>query len=192
MSVRQRSQHFEDLTSGAAAVYVDAKHFTKHGDADLKTDANEKTQKNRPRQEIRKEAEFEQSSEEEEDTGQQGHQACEGDISGAADWSQAGQAAREYGRSSGISGHHKIARRTEDGERNEGKQKGVEASDDRSAGNLGVAERLRDVHGRKRNSGQEILWYLGPSKRLKPLEERKAIRETRFGNSAVRHERDFL
>jgi hypothetical protein len=41
MSVWQRSKHFDDLTGSMAAVDVDAKHFTKHSDADLKADANE-------------------------------------------------------------------------------------------------------------------------------------------------------
>ena len=168
---------------------VDAKHFTKHGDADLKADASEKAEENRLRQEICKEAKLEQASEEKEDAGQEGHQAREGDVPGAGDWSQAGEAARKYGRSSGISSHHEIARRTKDGERDEGKQKRVEASDDRSASNFGVAKRLRNVHGRQRKSGQEILRYPRPLKRLQPLEDWKAIHETRCGNRAVRHER---
>ena len=97
---------------------------------------------------------------------------------GAGDGSQAGEATRKYGRRGGISGHHEIARRTKDGERDEGKQKRIEAGDDRSAGNFGVAKRLRNVHGRKRKSGQKILRYLRPLKRPQPLEERKAIHAT--------------
>ncbi len=42
--MRQRSNHFEDLAGSAAAVDVDAKHFTKHSDADLKADANQEAQ----------------------------------------------------------------------------------------------------------------------------------------------------
>ena len=66
----QRAKHFEELTGSAAAVDVDAKHFTKHGDADLKADAGEKAEENRLRQEIREEAKLEQASEQKEDAGQ--------------------------------------------------------------------------------------------------------------------------
>ena len=69
----QRAKHFEELTGSAAAEDIDAKHFTKHGDADLKADASEKAEENRLRQEIRKEAKLKQASEEKEDAGQQGH-----------------------------------------------------------------------------------------------------------------------
>ena len=49
---------------------VDAEHFTKHGDADLKADTGEKAEKNGLRQEISEEAKLEQSSEQQEDAGQ--------------------------------------------------------------------------------------------------------------------------
>jgi hypothetical protein len=129
------------------------------------------------RQEIRKETKLEQASEEKEDTGQQGDHARESDVPGAGDWSQAGEAAGKYSRSSGIGSDHEIARRTKDGERNEGKQKRVEPSDDGCASNSGVAKRLRNVQGRKRKSGQQIPRYLRPLKRPQTLEDREAIRE---------------
>src|SRR5580658_195349 len=68
MSVWQRSQHLDHLKGSAAAADVDAKHFTKHSDADLEADANQKAQENRSRQEICKEAKLEQASKEKEDT----------------------------------------------------------------------------------------------------------------------------
>jgi hypothetical protein len=60
--MRQRSNHFENLPGSAAAVHVDAEHFTKHSDADLETDANQEAQENRSRQEIREEAKIQQAS----------------------------------------------------------------------------------------------------------------------------------
>src|SRR5271163_2672242 len=44
MDMGQRSKHFDDLAESAAAVDIDAKHFTQHSDADLKADANEEAQ----------------------------------------------------------------------------------------------------------------------------------------------------
>ena len=38
----QRSKHLYDLSGSVTAVDVDAKHLTKHSDADLKADANKK------------------------------------------------------------------------------------------------------------------------------------------------------
>ncbi len=156
---------------------VDAEHFTKHRDADLKTYADEEAQENRLRQEIREEPELQQASQEKEDGGQQSHQSCECYVSWAGYRGQTGEAAGKYGRSSGISSDDEIARRTKDGKRNEGKQKRVEASDDRHASNFGVAKRLRNVHGGERKSRQEVLPYLRPLKRPQSLEDRKAIRD---------------
>jgi hypothetical protein len=46
------------LTGSTAAVDVDAKHFTKYGDADLNADASEEAEENRLGQEICKEAQL--------------------------------------------------------------------------------------------------------------------------------------
>ena len=175
MSVRQRSKHFDELTGSAAAVDVDAEHFTKHGNANLKADANKEAEQNRLRQEICKEAKLQQASEQKKDPGQQRHQARECDVSRTGHRGQTGEATRKYGRSGGISSYDKIARRTKDGKRNQGKQKRVEAGNDRHAGDFGVAKRLRNVHGRERKSREEVLRYLRPPKRPQPLEDGKAI-----------------
>ena len=183
----QRAKHFEELAGSVAAVDVDTEHFTKHSDADLKADADKKAEENGLGHKIREEPKLKQASEEKEDARQQSYQGREGNVSSAGDGSQAGEAAREYGRSSRISSHHEIARAPKDGKRNKGQQERVETGDDRCAGNFGVAKRLRNVHGRKRKSGHKILWYIGPPKRLQPFKEMKAIEETRCANRGVRH-----
>jgi hypothetical protein len=179
MSVWQRAKHFEELAGSVAAVDIDAKHFAKHGDADLKADADEKAEENRLRQEIRKEAKLEQPSEQKQDAGQQGHKRSESNVPGAGDRSRAGKTTRKYGRGSRIGGHHEIARRTKDGERDKGKQERVETSDDGRSSNFGVAKRLRNIHGRERKSSQKILRYFRPLKGPQPLEEGKTIHEAR-------------
>ena len=64
------------------------------------------------REKIRKEAKLEQARKEKEDAGQEGHQACQGDVMGAGDRSQSGKATRKYGGRGGIRSHHEKPRRT--------------------------------------------------------------------------------
>src|SRR5262249_25973705 len=74
----------------------------------------------------------------------------------AADSATAAILAGEDGGSRGIGSHHQKAGGAECRERNQREQQRVEAGDDRHTRDLGVAERLRDIHRAELESCQGI------------------------------------
>ena len=69
----------------------------------------------------------------------------------------------------GVRRHDQMARRAEQGEADQRQQHGIEAGDDRRAGDARVAEHLRDVHRGERHAGQRILQGLARLQRHEAL-----------------------
>src|SRR5271169_936344 len=135
---------------------LDAKHSAKHGDADLKADASEKSHKNRARKEIRKKAKLQQPSNQQASRREKRDRAGENHVSGAAECCQGRNSAGENGGGGRICGDHQVARGTENGKCQERQQEGVETGDHGRAGDLGVAECLRDIHRGKLEASQRV------------------------------------
>ena len=156
MHVRQIVQHVSQLQDGPVRADFQAQHFAQHGNADLKPHSGKEADQDGLREEVSQKAQLEQPRGQQQHGRQQRDQAGQLHIPSAAQRRHADESAGENCRSGGVGGNHQVTRRAKRGEGQRRQQQGIESRDDRRAGDLGVAQRLRDVHRRKLKAGQGI------------------------------------
>ena len=156
-------------------------HLAQYCDADLKSHSCEKTNQHRLREEVGQKAQLEQSRQQQKSGGQQRHHPRQRHISRAGERRHAGESAGKNGSGRGIGSDHQVPRGAEHGECQQRQQQRVKPRDDWRAGNLGVAQRLRDVHRRKLQSGQGIANCSRASNRLYTLKQRQPALVARSG-----------
>jgi len=174
MNVRQSSQHFAQLKQGSTRRNRHPKHLAEHGNADLKANSSKKAGEHGLREKVGDKAHLEQARHQQKRSRQQCDRAREGHIAGAG----GGRHVREFGskdrRGGGVCGNHQIAGRSEGGKGHRRQQQRVKTSHHGHAGDPGVSQGLRDVHGRQGDSGKavaqgrrELEW----ARRLKKLQQ---------------------
>ncbi len=166
---RQAFAHLPQLPERPVRLHVDAEHPSEHGDADLDADAGEKADEGGARQEVGEEAQLEDPREQQEAGGQEGQHADQRHVFRARDRRHARKRARKDRRGGRVGRHDQMARRAEQGEADERQEHGVEAGDDRRAGDARVAQHLGDVHRCEGDAGQRILQGLARLQRHEAL-----------------------
>ena len=156
MYMGQAAADLVELDDGSVGVGCDAEHLAENGDADLKADSSEKAGEHGLGEEVGDEAELQQAREQQKSSGEQSDQAGESNISRAGGGRHVGESAAKDGGCGGVGGDDEIARRAEGCEGQKRQQERIKAGDDRHAGDAGVAEGLRDVHGGEDNAGECI------------------------------------
>ena len=146
----------QSCTSVRRDATLDPDHVAEHRDADLNAHAGEKPDQRRPGEEVGEESELEDAGQHEKTGGQERDHADQRHVVFARRLGHARKRAGENRGGRRIRRHDEMARRAEDGERDEGQKNRIEPGDDRRCGDPGIAEDLRNVHRRERQPGEGV------------------------------------
>ena len=134
----------------------DPGHRPQFRDPNLDSDAGQETDQHRPREKVRKKSEPQHSGQQQGHDGQESHNRGMGKKGGRARLRQRCNARRKDHRSGGIRTHKKIARGPEEGEGHDRKKQRVEACNHRNPRKPCIPHRLRNIHGREGNPGNDV------------------------------------
>ena len=184
--VAEGGQHLPHLVDDVAA-RVDAEHARQLGERHLHADAGQESDQGGPGEEVGEEAEAEHARHQQVAGGEQRDHPGETDVLGALRLGDADQG-REHDRGGRrVGADHEMPRGADQGKDDDRERQGVDAGDHRHPGDLRVAHRLGDGHGRKRRPGDDVGDDGRPGGAVQSLDEGERILPRGGGGGVVGH-----
>ena len=168
----------EQLLCRPAAAARNPEHARDLADGDLNAHAGQKADQDGPRQEIGEKAQANQARDEEKGAGQQRQHLGVGHVLWRPCSGEAGRSGGHDGRRGRVGSHDQVAGGAEEGEEGHGDQEGVEAGNERRAGDFGIAHDLGDG---QRGQGEPAMMSAGSCART------NGMNPTRMGRRDRRH-----